>query len=346
MITSMLRASRILLLGFLLAPVPATAELILPSGFTSQVYVSGTGFEASQAQAMEGMPSATTLAFDDAGMLYLARSGRRYGGGGDFDDRWPIYRVPPGGARLTRDSEDRFFHGPPLPNAQVAAIRGGREIFVTTFDRERRIGVVYRILDGTISLFAGGTPPAGTPPLLRQPEGVAIDGAGNFYVADRATGRIVKLDAQGRVLDPKWLTVTRPRGLVIGDREHLWISSDGAAEAPWQPGPGEIWRVSPDGVPSVVMKGPIAGAISPGPGGRLFVADRQAGLIFTVSPEGQRTEFARFTDGDAPRALCFAPVTPATQQAGIAGDLFVITIRRGAWPLNEVVRIAGPFEKP
>src|SRR5512145_2867715 len=111
MITSMLRASRILLLGFLLAPVPATAELILPSGFTSQVYVSGTGFEASQAQAMEGMPSATTLAFDDAGMLYLARSGRRYGGGGDFDDRWPIYRVPPGGARLTRDSEDRFFHG-------------------------------------------------------------------------------------------------------------------------------------------------------------------------------------------------------------------------------------------
>jgi hypothetical protein len=94
------------------------------------------------------------------------------------------------------------------------------------------------------------------------------------------------------------------------------------------------------------MKGPIAGAISPGPGERLFVADRQAGLIFTVGPEGQRTEFARFTDGDAPRALCFAPVTPATERAGIAGNLFVITIRRGAWPLNEVMRISGPFEKP
>jgi hypothetical protein len=335
-----------LLLAFLLAPTTATAELILPSGFASKVYVSGRGFETPQSQALDGMPSASTLAFDDAGMLYLARSGRRYGGSGDFDDRWPIYRIPPGGARLTRDSEDRFFHGPPLPNAQVAAVRGGREIFVTTFDRDRRIGVVYRILDGNISLFAGGTPPQGTPPLLRQPEGVAIDGAGNFYVADRATGRIVKLDAQGRVLDPKWLALTRPRGLVMGDREHLWITSDGDAEAPWQPGPGEILRVSPDRVPLVVMKGPIAGAISAGPGGRLFVADRQAGLIFAVSPEGQRTEFARFTDGDAPRALCFAPVTPATQRAGIAGDLFVITIRRGAWPLNEVVRISGPFEKP
>ena len=108
---------------------------------------------------MDGMPSTSTLAFDDAGMLYLARSGRRYGGSGDFDDRWPIYRVPPGGARFTRESEDRFFHGPPLPNAQIAAIRGGREIFVTTFDRDRRIGVVYRILDGNISLFAGGRRP-------------------------------------------------------------------------------------------------------------------------------------------------------------------------------------------
>lgn len=338
------RAAPALLLALLLTPGLATAELVLPSGFTAQVYVSGSGFEASQSQALDGIPAASTLAFDDAGMLYLARTGRRYGGG-DVDDRWPIYRVPPGGARLTRDSEDRFFHGPPLPNAQVAAIRGGREIFVTTFDRDRRIGVVYRILDGTIELFAGGTPPPGTPPLLRQPEGVAIDAAGNFYVADRATGRIVRLDAQGRVLDPKWLTVTRPRGLAMGDRDQLWIASDGGAEAPWQPGPGEIWRVGVDGVPSVVMKGPIAGAISAGPGAHLFVADRQAGQIFAVSPEGQRMEFARFTDGDAPRALCFAPVTPATQRAGIAGDLFVITIRRGAWPLNEVVRISGPFDR-
>jgi hypothetical protein len=28
----------------------------------------------------------------------------------------------------------------------------------------------------------------------------------------------------------------------------------------------------------------------------------------------------------------------------MAGDLFVIRIPRGAWPVNEVVRITGPFE--
>jgi hypothetical protein len=163
----MKRAAPALLLVLLLAPGPAAAELVLPPGFTAQVYVSGSGFESNSAQTLDGIPAASTLAFDDAGTLYLGRTGRRYTGG-EVEDRWPIYRVPPGGARLTRDSEGRFFHGPPLPNPQVAAIRAGRELFVTTFDRDRKIGVLYRVLDGTIELFAGGTPPPGTPP-ARQP---------------------------------------------------------------------------------------------------------------------------------------------------------------------------------
>ena len=70
-----------------------------------------------------------------------------------------------------------LFHGPPLPSPQVATIRAGREIFVTTFDRDWKIGVLYRLLDATIELSAGDTPPRGTPPLLQQPEGAAIDAA-------------------------------------------------------------------------------------------------------------------------------------------------------------------------
>ncbi|MBI4609234.1 MAG: hypothetical protein HY726_09505 [Candidatus Rokubacteria bacterium] len=331
-----------LVVVLLLAPVPASAELLLPPGFTAQTYVTGEGFDAGRGG--RGIPATSTLAVDGAGFLYLARTGRRYFAG-DAEDLWPIYRITPGGARLTPGTEPRYLHGPPLPNPQIAAIRGGRELFVTTFDRDRRIGVLYRMLDGRAELFAGGTPERGTPPLLRQPEGAAVDAAGNVYVADRLQGLVVRLNASGRVLDPRYVTATRPRVLATDDAGQLWIGSDGDAEAPWQRGPGAIWKVGGDGAPSLVLRGPVAAGISMGPARHLFVADRHAGEIFVLSPDGKQAGFASFTDGDAPRSLVFAPVTDQTRRTGIAGDLFVVTIRRGAWPLNEVIRISGPFDQ-
>ncbi len=64
-----------------------------------------------------------------------------------------------------------------------------------------------------------------------------------------------------------------------------------------------------------------------------------------LGPDGERAPFARFTDGDLPRGVAFAPVTPETQRGGIAGDMFVVIINRNAWPVNEVLRISGPFEE-
>jgi hypothetical protein len=63
-----------------------------------------------------------------------------------------------------------------------------------------------------------------------------------------------------------------------------------------------------------------------------------------VGGDGTSIDFATFSDGDAPRTLGWAPVTDATRRAGIAGDLFVVLIRRGAWSLNDIVRISGPFD--
>jgi hypothetical protein len=330
------------LIAVLLLAAPAGAEIVLPPGFSVRAYVTGDGFDADRSRSGRGIPSTSTLAFDDAGNLYLARVGRRYSGG-EVYDLWPLYRIPPGGARLTPESEPRFLYGPPLPNAQVAGIRGGRELFVTTFDRDRRIGVLYRMVDGRVELFAGGTPAAGARPLLRQPEGAAIDPAGNVYVADRDQGAIVRLDRTGQVLDPTFVTVTRPRVVVLAG-EQLWIGADGNAEAPWQPGPGEIWKVGADRERTLVLRGPMPAAMHAGPGGRLFVADRQGAVVFALTEDGRRFDVARFTDGDAPRTLGFAPATEETRRAGIAGDLFVAVIRRGAWPTNEIVRISGPFE--
>jgi hypothetical protein len=321
---------------------PAPAEIRLPPGFSAQVYVTGQGFEGGR--SARGIPATTTLVFDQSGSLYLARGGRRYQNT-EADDLTAVYRVPPGGARMTPDTEARYFYGPPLRNPQTGGVRAGLELFVTTFDRDRRLGVVYRVLDGRAQLFAGGTPPRDTPPLLRQPEGVAVDSTGHVYVADRESGAVVHLDPAGRVVDPRYVVVRRPRVLAVDSTDALWIGADGNAEAPWQQGPGEIWRMPRDGTPTLIHRGPIPAAIAASPGGYLVVGDRQGAEVFAITPGGQRIPFLAYTNGDAPRGVVFAPDTPQTRRAGIAGSLFVTTINGGAWQVNDVVQISGPFDE-
>jgi outer membrane protein assembly factor BamB len=333
----------LLALCAVLAPAGARADISLPAGFTATVYISGEGNNAASGGAGGvGMPSTSSLAVDHTGMLYLARSGRRYSGG-EYEYLSPIYRVPPGGGRVTPQSEPRFFHGPPLNNAQVSADIGGRQVFVTTFDRDRRVGVVYRLIDGQMRLLAGGAPETGVAPVLIQPEGVAVNRAGQVFVADRERGVVVRLDAEGRVLDESFARVVRPRAIAIDEADHLWIGADSGAEAPWQPGPGQIWRVSPDGEARLVLEGPVAQGLAPGPGGVMFVAARQGAYVFALTPDGEQIILARFTHGDAPRALTIAPATPETRAAGLAGDLFVAVIRSGVFGLNEIIRISGPL---
>jgi hypothetical protein len=321
------------------------AELMLPPGFTAQVYVTGSGFDTAEGRVAPGIPSASTIAVDQTGALYVARPGRRYTGG-EVDDIWPVYRFPAGGGKMTKATEKRFLYGPPLPSAQVAGVRGGRELLVTTFDRDRKIGVLYVMTDGHAELFAGGTPPTrGATPMLVQPEGAAADASGNIFVADRAQDRVVKIDTRGRVVDGGVVKIQRPRALAIGADNALWVAGDGTAEAPWQRGPGEIWRVAGDAAPALLLKGPVAAGMALSATGHLFVADRQAPEIFALSATGRVVPFAKFTDGDAPRTLVFAPATPETERAGIAGSLFVVAISKGAWPVNEILKITGPFER-
>jgi hypothetical protein len=326
-----------------LAPPPSLADVLLPPGFTAQVYVTGEGFDTDSARAARGLPSTSTMVVDRTGTLYLARTGRRYSGG-EFEYLWPIYRIPVGGARLTPKTEGRYLHGPPLTNSQVGAFRGPRELLLTTFDRDRKVGAIQRMVDGRAELFAGGTPHPGQRPLLIQPEGVAVDSRGHVYVADREQGVVVRLDPEGRVLDPSYLKVMRPRLLALDGEERLWIGADGEAAAPWQNGPGEIWQMSSEGEARRVLRGPMAQGIALSPGGYLFVTDRHAAQVFAVTGDGTRVELARFAEGDAPRGIAFAPVTPETRAAGIAGNLFMAVIRRSAWPVNEIVRISGPFD--
>jgi len=323
----------------LVAPPTAAAEIRVPAGFSVHVYVTGRG-EAPDGRVAVGIPSATSIGFDATGSIYTTRTGRRYRDG-EIEDLWPLLRFPAGGARVGGADLSRHLYGPPLLNAQIGVARG-QELLVTTFDRDRGLGVLYRLVDGRAELLAGGTPPAGEAPVFKQPEGAAVDAAGHIYVADRQRGAVVKLDAAGRVLDPRWLGVTRPR-LISARDDRIWVAADGDTEAPWLSGHGEVWTIRGE-ERRVVVSGLIVAGMDVGPGGRLFVADRHAGRIIAVGADGTLIEVATFGEGDTPRALAWPPVTEATRRAGIAGDLFVVVTRRGVWSLNEIVRISGPFD--
>jgi hypothetical protein len=341
-----LRPSAWLRVGALLGALtagPAAADLVLPPGFTASTYVTGQGFDPAAERGSPGIPSTATLAFDRAGVLYLARAGARFRSG-EVEDLTPIYRIPAGGGRLTRETESRHFHGPPLPNPQIAAVGPRGEVFVTTYDRDRRVGALYRITDRRPTLFAGGTPVAGGEPLLRHPEGMAIDATGHVYVADREHGAVVRLDPTGKLVDPRHVRVTRPRMLALDEEGHLWIAGDGTAETPFQTGAGQIWRADGDGRLTLVLEGPLPGGLALSPAGAPFLVQRRAPSIFALGRDGKRIDVIGATEGTFFRGLAFAPVTPETRRAGIAGDLFLIVVRRQAWTINEVIRVSGPFD--
>ena len=225
-------------------------------------------------------------------------------------------------------------------------MRDGREVFLSSFDPERKVGAVYRMLDGRAELFAGGTPAAGTRRCSGSPRARPWTPTGNVYVADRQEGAVVRLDPTGRVLDRRWVRGDAAARARRGRAPATCGSAPTARpSAPWQPGPGEIWRVTPAGEATLVLRGPLPVAIAAGPAGHLFVADRQGAQIFVLTPEGKRS-----SSPSSPRARRRAAwpsrrPLPATQRAGLAGDLFVVLINRGAFQVNEVVRVSGPFEE-
>jgi DNA-binding beta-propeller fold protein YncE len=315
----------------------------LPPGFTISTYVSGTGF-GPEADS-RGIPAIVAATFDLQGNLFFARTANRLREIYRRDEA-SIYRVPAGGATVTRETEAGFLFGPPLPDPHEVAVNPRGEVFVSTTDA-RGFGSVFRISpSGEASLFAGGAPAPGKPPLLKGPQGIGFDEAGNVYVIDEVLGVVVKLDAEGNVLNPQLVkNLGRGRTLTFDPRGHVWIGSDGPHYMPQEDGSGAIYRASlPDWQLRRVHAGPLPSGMSLSPEGNLFVAQRRSGRIFALTPEGRRVDFASFTSGAALRTLAFPPVTEETKEAGTAGSLFVMVFPELDYPVREIIRISGPFD--
>ena len=316
----------------------------LPPGFTATTYITAEGFDITPGKSAPGLPAIVTINFDGQGNLYFARTANRlreiYG-----SNSGAIYRIPVGPAKITTATEKKIRFGPPLSDPDEMGVNATGEVFVSTMDRRTQVGSVYKLSpSGRATLFAGG---AGAPQLLQDPEGIAFDAAGNVYVADDDLGRVVKLDPKGMVLNPKFISgAERFRTLTYDPRGFLWVGSDGLHSSAHVDGSGRIYRASlPDGKLKLLHSGPLASGMGLSPGGNLFSAQRRSGKIFALTPEGKYVGFATFGGQSALRTLAFPPDNAATRKAGIAGDLFVMVFPMLDYPVREIIRIRGPFDK-
>jgi pimeloyl-ACP methyl ester carboxylesterase len=174
-----------------------------PSGRISTVVGPPTGDAAPQPGEASSVDitAGASLGIDGAGNLYV--------GGGDGTHRM-ILRVDPNSGEITRiagtgekgDSGD----GGPATGATMSivkdlAVDAAGNVYFADFMNNR-----IRVVDasGVITTFAGtgeagfsGDGGPATEAMLRKPTGVALDDAGNLYIADRNNHRVRRVDDNG-----------------------------------------------------------------------------------------------------------------------------------------------------
>lgn len=219
-------------------------------------------------EAGVGIPPALAgLAIDRSGSLYVTDRSNNQVIQISPDGR--IERIAGNGTRsASGDGGPALLAGLREPGAIAADARFG--VFVASHSSIRRIAP-----DGTISLLAGSSEPGATDDpeaagraRFNSISGLALDGAGALYVADRGNNRIRRIDPQGAVTTFAGTGEATTGGdggpadmARFNGPADLAISADGALYLSESDG-HVVRRIGPDGIVSTV-----AGVGIPGRGG-------------------------------------------------------------------------------
>jgi uncharacterized protein (TIGR03437 family) len=270
----------------------------------------------------------TGLALDGLGTLYVAD---QFGG--------VIYRIARGGQSFAM----------PVAARDLAMAADG-----SLYAADGR--VVRRILaSGIVSVAAGGGNLAfgdGSDAIaarLNRPSGVAVDAAGNIYIADRENHRIRKVGADGKIATVAGIgspgdsgdggpatqaQLNRPSSVSVDATGNLWIADTGN---------GRVRRVSPLGqIVGVAAAGAPVYAIADA-SGAAYIADEGAGKILRAAG-GSLTAIAEGLK--SPRGLALDRIgnlyfteAGAARVRKLTPGLSLSDIAEGAWSIPRGVAV-------
>jgi uncharacterized protein (TIGR03437 family) len=183
-----------------------------------------------------------------------------------------------------------------LSQPEGIAIDGSGNVYVSdaAVHQVRKIapdGSIQTIVGTGVGGFAGDGGPA-TAALLNQPYGLALDAAGNLYIADLGNSRVRKVAIDGAIQTvagggalPATSTglggpatsvqLMQPRNVAVGDDGSLYISDFGA---------NQLYQMTTNGILSLVAGTGTAGFSGVGTSALLAQLNAPAGL--TVDPRG------------------------------------------------------------
>lgn len=164
---------------------------------------------------------------------------------------------------------------------------------------------------------------------ISNPYGLAIDAAGNLFIADENGGEVLKVTAGG-VHTVYASGMFKPTGLALDGAGNLWIAD---------PGAHAVWEVTPAGVqtqPLTTLTNPFGLAFDGA--GNLYFVDASLDHITRISPQGVQTSLGSGFN------------FPAGVAVDNAGNVYVADVGNGVvheiTPANAMTSFATGLSQP
>jgi sugar lactone lactonase YvrE len=333
---------------------PNTEGIAVSSGYGVTTTLAGTGtFGSTDGPAATAtFDNPTGVAVDAFGNIYVADQSNQ-----------KIRKINPAGqvstmaGSSTRGFADGFGSNALFDFPTGVAVDGNGYIYVSdqSNNRIRKInpinGFVSTLAGGPIAGFANGN---GSDALFNFPAGLAVDAAGNIYVADRNNHMIRKISSLGVVSTlagsltagdndgtGSAASFRRPSGVAVDGAGNVYVADFGNHK---------IRKITPGGAVSTLAGGPTAGsndgpadiATFESPAGvavdafsNVYVADMINHKIRKITPVGVVSTLAGidlegYVDGAGNVARFYRPFGLALDGSGnlYVADMFNSTIRK------------------